>query len=820
MSPPSPVSGPPVWVFAGVILFGAFLLFQVQPLAGKYILPWFGGAPAVWTTCLLFFQSLLFGGYLYAHFMQRIPAAKHQALVHLVLVILAALLTTPIGPGDFWKPTDSSQPVLRILLLLLATVGLPYFVLAGTSPLIQAWFSQSRPGRSPYRLYALSNVGSLAALLSYPFVFEPAFRLDQQAWLWSGVFLAYGLLCALCAWRLWNAPPAFQGAASAAHAKSGEPVTAVGGVAAPHTAAGERPKSPAWWQRVLWLLLPAIASMMLMATTNHLCQDVAVVPFLWVLPLTLYLLSFIICFDHARWYVRWLWAGAAAVAVLAVAAYETEWRSEWMGGEFLGLAQYLPDYKFLGPLAYILQGFEYEDFRVQLALAMAGLFFGCMVCHGELVRLRPQPRYLTEFYLMIAAGGALGGASVSILAPLVFNSFLEWPIGLTLFFAVSVAALVVTAAKMAIWIVYSWHKWSNPRRWVVASAAAIFFLAALTGIVGYQRFLRDELLEIGSLYKASLSETDDTVLAAVRNFYGAIKVEGYGGKEGAKPGDPDGPDQLELTHGIQYFDYRRREPVSYYVPESGVGQAVRFFQRKPAPVRIGVVGLGTGTMAAFGRKGDVVRFYEINPAVLEIARTWFTYLRDSPAKVEVELGDARLTLERELAENRPQGFHVLALDAFSSDAIPTHLLTNEAFAVYDKHLAPDGVLAVHISNRYLDLSPVVRKLADKHGFRVIRIDTDYPSEWSTRFPGSGEGQLVFASSDEETIEETDEEWGEDWEYEDDYDPDHYGSDWILVTRNEAMIAKIANRYDETEDVPLDEAPLWTDDYSNLFQILK
>ena len=404
--------------FGVTILAGAFLLFQVQPLVSKAILPWFGGCSAVWTTCMLFFQVVLFAGYCYAHLLQQWLTPRRQAAVHLAVVV-AGLALLPILPGAQWKPHDGSNPTWQILLLLAGTVGLPYFALSATSPLVQSWFSGVWPDRSPYRLYALSNAGSLAALLSYPFVFEPAFGLPTQSLLWSGLFVLYAVLCVASlasVWRCVSPLPLGEGQGARAAEGSG---FGVQGSETPNLQISKSPNSPGphpnplpkgegtvssppsplWLDRLRWLALPACASLMLLAVTNHVCQDVAAVPFLWVMPLSLYLLSFIICFEHERWYSRQFWT-AAVVFTLAGVVVNDFTRSNH-------------------PLGLLLEA----------ALNFAALFFACMVCHGELARLKPSPRRLTEFYLMIAAGGALGGLFVAVVAPLVFRTHLEWQIG-------------------------------------------------------------------------------------------------------------------------------------------------------------------------------------------------------------------------------------------------------------------------------------------------------------------------------------------------------------------------------------------------------
>lgn len=686
-SPPSaPVSLR--FVFPATILLSAFLLFQVQPLISKFILPWFGGSPAVWTTCMLFFQTLLFGGYLYSHLSEHVLSPRLRMVVHLGLLGLA-LAMLPIMPSADWKPADSSDPTGRILGLLTVSVGIPYFLLSSTGPLIQSWFSRACPGRSPYRLYALSNFGSLAALLSYPFVFEPRWTVQTQALFWSGGFVLFALLSGYAAVRVHRvacaAPPE---------------IPAFGGEG--------NPAVPTWKNYLMWLALPALASLMLLATTNHICQNVAVIPFLWIVPLSLYLLTFIISFDHPRWYRRGLYSVVTAILVLLTVA-DDEW--------FISL-----------------------KFPLSLLVYFAAMFGICMLCHGELVRLRPAPRHLTVFYLMIAAGGALGGMLVSLVAPHVFTTFLEWKIGLAAGYLL--AALLTAAAIRSFGL-------GRGRLAVIASAVP---LLGLTPILYWQ------------------SDTGRPRLERARNFYGVVSV-----LERAQDRPLDHDLALfsgAIIHGTQFVaESKRHFPTTYYGPESGVGRTLAHF-RVRSQLHVGVVGLGAGTLAAHGQSGHRFRFYEINPEMLRLANQPFAYLSDCQASYEVVLGDARLSLERE----PPQQFDVLVLDAFSGDAIPAHLLTAEAFAVYQRHLKPDGVLCVHVTNTYLDLPPVVQRLADHCGFETALI----------------------ASMD-----------NEEWDLED--------AQWMLLSKDRRFMAEMRRHADP---FPTKPCSLWTDSYSNLFEILK
>jgi protein-L-isoaspartate O-methyltransferase len=682
-----------MFAFSLTIFWGAFLLFLVQPLIARFILPWFGGGPAVWTTCMLFFQLLLLGGYAYAHFSISRLTPRRQVITHLVLLALAVALL-PITPGDAWKPNDGSHAAGHILLLLLGCLGLPYLVLSATGPLLQAWFSKANPGVSPYRLYALSNVGSLLALLIYPFYLEPQLSRQAQADGWSWGLAVYAGLTAWCGLKVWKS--------SATNDETAK------------EAAAEAPASA--WRKLLWFALPACGVMLLLAITNKLCQDIAVVPFLWVLPLSLYLLSFIISFDSPRWYHRALWLPLFAVLLGMVL-----WN--------LYKAESHPD---ITPLA---------------TLYLGTMFVACMVCHGEVYRLRPGASRLTGFYLSLSAGGAAGGLFVALVAPFVFPDYFELHLALFL-----TAALVLVVLRQdpslplrdgrARWA------WSLP---FLALAALGFGLAdvATTSLRG------------------SLSVT--------RGFYGVLKVND-------NDADIAGAHHLTLQHGatihgLQYVDPEKRtDPSSYYTSTSGIGRLLR--AHKPGGGRrVGAIGLGCGTLATWGRSGDTFRFYEINHDVAHLATSTFTYLKDSKAKTELVMGDARLSMEREA----DQQYDVIVLDAFSSDAIPVHLLTLEAFDHYQRHLKPDGAIAVHVSNRYLDLHPVVYRIADKIGFPAITIDDN-----DTAYEEAG----------------------------------FYGSDWIIMTRNQVLLQQplIRDVTKETVEFPA-RIMYWTDERSDLLSIL-
>jgi hypothetical protein len=609
--------------YALTISLSAFLLFEVQPVVAKMILPWFGGSSAVWSTCMLFFQVVLLLGYLYAHLLHCLPP-RRQAIVHIAL-LAAGILTLPIIPNPGWKQAGLGHPSLTILALLALTVGMPYFLLASTSPLLQSWYARTHKSGMPYRLFALSNAASLLALLTYPFLIEPNLPSRSQGMIWSAAFVIFAALCGLTAWRTSADAPV----APAALSFHGTPAAL----------------APSWTARLLWLALSASASILLLAVTTHLTQDVAAIPFLWILPLVAYLLSFIVCFESSRLYRRAVFV-PLLIAALAFMAYRL-----WPERIQMNL-------------------------RLVIGLLVAGLFACCMVCHGELVRLKPHPRYLTGFYVTISFGGAVGGLFVGLLAPNVFHAYYEFPIGLGL------CALIAA-------IVFTRELWHAPMAW---RNTGIVVLLVLLG--SYFIFLR-----------AIMFRMVDGYLVVARNFYGQLRV--------ADDGDPRIDDDASrklihgvINHGEQMLraEYRRR-PVTYFCPQSGIGRGM--IAQEGAPRRIGILGLGCGTLAAYGRAGDVLRIYEINPQVLEIANRDFTYLKDTDAKVEVAMGDGRLVLESE----PPQNFDMLVMDAFSGDSVPVHLITKEAFAAYFRHLKPNGILAVNISNTYLNLEPVMERAA-------------------------------------------------------------------------------------------------------------
>ena len=625
----------------------------------------------MWTTCLVFFQSVLLAGYAYADWTTRL-GARRQAMLHVALLALS-LLCLPILASSGWKPHGDEEPITRILLLLGATIGLPYFLLSTTTPLLQAWYWRRYRSVVPYRLFALSNFASLLALLGFPVLFEPAFDLKTLGWTWSFLFAGFAVLCGVAAWLSVN------GDEAQVRAKPAPLPVKV---------------------QTEWLALAAMGSVMLLAVTNHLTQNISSVPFLWVLPLALYLTSFILAFDHPRWYIRPAFVGALVLLVPAMA---------WA----------IPSL----------------DLQVAVPLYVVGLFVACMVCHGELARLKPDPVHLTRFYLMISLGGALGAVLVAIVAPLVLPGYFELGIAL-----VALGSIVALLKRM---------------RWLGLAATLVTAVFVGRGVYDYSEGVR--VME--------------------RDFYGVVRTADHRNPVAYRSMYHGG-----IMHGGQLLDDSFRSmPADYFGPGSGYGRvfaSLRELQPKK-PLSVGVIGLGAGVLAAWMKPGDRLVFYEISPRVVDIARREFTFLNDSSAKIEVILGDGRLSLERE----PPRGYDVMGIDAFSGDSIPMHLVTREAMAIYLKHLNPDGVIVFQATNRFIDLLPVVKKLAAEFGLEAVNVADD---------PDADDGAEYWYSK----------------------------TDQVIVTRNRKLLdaPRIAEAAEEIADRP--ELPVFTDAHHNLLRILK
>jgi hypothetical protein len=752
--PPGDRPRVPRILFGAAILLSAFLLFQVQPLIAKLILPWFGGSAAVWTSCMLFFQVALLAGYAYAHWITR-QSGERQTLFHLGLLALS-FLSLPISPSAWWKPHGAEDPLLRILGLLAATVGLPYFLLSSTSPLLQSWYSRSNGGAMPYRFFALSNAGSMLGLLTYPVLVEPYLTNRQQVRMWSTSYVVFVIACAAIAWR-------------SRHAR-----------AAMAAVEADTP-SPPWSDRLIWMGLAACASALLLSVTNHLTQNVAAIPFLWVLPLSLYLLSFILCFDSDRWYRRWLFTRLGAVA--------------------------------LPSLAYAISSqSDIGDLRLAIVVFSVLLFVLFMVCHGELARRRPDPAHLTSFYLMVSVGGAIGGLFIGFVAPYVFNALYDLPVVISLTGFLFVYLLwrgrgkrtdptsfldapydkTVIATLTVVMVGYILWRLIAARMGGAAFPGAPYDPWVLLGIAGvialYVMWRGRGSLDDGLVWVAIAaglavgitgflardtwnSVSDSRVLA--RNFYGALKV--YDSDTDGTMGPVRTLRHGTIDHGEEFlWPQNERFATTYYARNSGVGLAIQSLQLL-GPMNVGVIGLGAGTLTTYARPIDRYTIYDINPLVLRIAQTQFRFLRMCMAPHEVILGDARLSLESEPSKH----FDVLAVDAFSGDAIPVHLLTRESFALYWRHLNPDGILAVHVSNRYLSLGPVVALAAAEDGKQAMMVSN--PADDNTEVAAS---------------------------------------DWVLVSSRPGFFGQKELKAVEQKIQPIPGLRTWTDNYSNLYKILR
>jgi len=653
------VSPAPASRFAVVLLYGiniflsAFLLFQVELIMGKFVLPRYGGGPSVWSTALLVFQVLLLCGYAYAAFVCAKFPPNQQAKTHLGLIGACALVTLlqalfwygPLFPRVSWLSGGSEHPIPQISALLLLGAGVPCILLSANSPLCQDWF-RSNSQASPYRLYAVSNLGSLLALISYPFFVERKFTLTGQSWAWSGLFALVLIFSAICAFL-----------------RMREPVRAK---PEPARKARKKLRAPAREPRLWWVVLAGCSCTMLLATTNMICQQVAPVPLLWVLPLALYLLSFIICFDHPRWYRRDVFSLLYVVlGYMALVA--------------------LPQYN------------EIRTLQVVLILCSA-LFAVYMVCQGELARSKPPAEQLTSYYLTIAAGGALGSAFVALLAPLVFDRFWEFHVGL-----LGCGVLLAVAVLR------------DPQSWVRRKPYGVPFVASVAILLGIRAFyMIDKPIERETRAASLLKRT--------RNFFGVKAVF----QEGTT---------VDLLHGRTIHGKQsllpdlRNQPLMYYSHPSGVGLLLDQFPRNSdhPNLRVGIIGMGTGSLAAYAQPGDYYRFYEIDPAVAQFSsgsNPYFTFVESSPAKIDIVEGDARVRLQEEFSRGESHDFDVLVVDAFSGDSIPVHLLTRQAIELYlQRTRSPRSVIAFHLSNSSLDLRPLMDSLARTYQLASIEVHT-------------------------------------------------------------------------------------------------
>ncbi len=666
------------------VFASAFLLFLVEPMAARAILPALGGSSAVWITCLVFFQLMLLVGYLYTHWLTSRLPVRRQEQAHASLLAVAVLTLL----AQVWLHPDLSQaaahPVSAIFSALGTGIGLPFLLLAATSPLLQVWLARREQASVRFRLYALSNLGSLLALVAYPTLVEPYLTLAQQKLTWAAGFLLLALLLAAVA--LTTVPVA----------TAAEDVTAAEASSLP-TSTGR--------VRLLWFLLPMAAAMQLAAVTSYLSQNIAAIPLLWILPLGVYLLTFILAFDAPGLYRRWL-----IVRFLAV---------------------------MLASLGYMLTKTDMSlPIAISVGFFLVELFFACYFCHAEAYALRPRNAgETTLFYLLIAAGGVAGSCFIAILCPLLFR--FNYDIALAF------------AATAAVALLVGWNDgWAQRLLWGVG--------VALMGVV------------LSMMYSAFTLNT----LAAERNFYGPLRV-----KTSLYPPQAFSVRTLvngSVEHGTQWSAVEfRHTPTTYYAADSGIGLALANCCIGRTR-RVGIIGLGAGTLAAYGQPGDSFRFYEINPAVEPLARSFFTYIHDSAATVSVVNGDARLSLAAE-PDNH---YDVLVVDAFTGDAIPLHLLTREAMTLYRRHLAPGGLIAFHVSNQYLNLPPAIALLAKSASMRAAVVHSP-----------SHEDRGAFSST------------------------------WVLVTDNDAFWQLPAIALAAKPIQPRHGLRLWTDDYSSLLPIL-
>ena len=659
----------------GTVFLSSYLLFLVQPVIAKLILPRFGGSVAVWATCLVFFQAALLLGYAFAHHLVRHAESRPLKALHLALLV-GSLALLPIVPVVAWPEAQGRSPQLQILGLLILSIGLPFTLLAMTGPLLQAW--QTGISRNPYRLFAVSNLASLVALLAYPWAIEPWLTTSMQGMAWSVGYACYAL--ALCAVSLLRRPTP-----AAASSTAGEP-------------------APGWPRTLSWFALAALGSYALVALTNHLTQNIPSFPMMWVLPLVIYLLSFTLCFDGDRWYPPRVFRAATLLALLAMCALLWQER-------------------------------RVPNIGWHIGVFLTGLFAVCMYCHGELARSRPHPSRLTHFYLAVSAGGVVGGALVAFGAPALLHGYFEVEIG----FVLLAAALL-------------WRSWRLGLAWTGA-ALLVLAAASATGVWRVQKAMAD-IIEID------------------RNFYGVVRVREFGA------GHP-GQRERELIHGRvmhghQFMDgERRRQPTGYYSVRSGVGRL--FHALADRPIEVGAIGLGVGTIAAYGKPGDRYLFYEIDDAMVAAAHRHFSFVEDSPATVEVALGDGRLLLQNESGRR----YDVMVIDAFNGDSIPVHLLTREAVALYRDRLKPGGVIALHISNSHLDLRLVVARIAADLGLQMAWIS---------------DGGI----QDDESVAV---------------------SDWILLETDRNVLDLPPIREATTPLPPLAGGRTWTDDYSNVPQVM-
>jgi len=674
------------------IFIGAFLLFQVQPLIAKTILPFFGGGAAVWTACLLFFQAFLLLGYLYAHLLFKLSSLRKQFLIHSLLLIFS-LFFLPLGMSDESILIEDTSPLVGVLVLLAKSIGLPYLVLSATGPLVQRWFTLLYTDKMPYRLYSWSNLSSMLALLTFPFIFEPLFSIDAQSIFWSITYTLYAGTIAGVMVKLAKVLPK----------------------TVPSKLDKDSDVKMHRTRFLLWVILSALGVIFLVSTTNAMTQNIPPVPFLWILPLCIYLLSFVICFHSPKWYVTWYWFLLfIPTALIAIFMF-------YIGSQF--------------------------DITSQIVIYSSILFTACMICHGELAKLKPNNNWLTHYYLSLAFGGFLGSMFVAFVAQNIFTQFLEFPLAI-------IAVFIVFALTQ-----FQHHKLLT-RMGYASISLSIFCMLALW------------------LLNEQYVKTD---VFSARNFYGVLSVKDI---------EIEGVKERRLidgttSHGTQYLAKKDQNiPLSYYRKNTGVAIALEQFselnRNKNKPLNVGLIGLGAGTLAAYGNHGDNYHFYELNPAVIDAAKRYFSYIDDAKADIKIIAGDGRVSLNKELIENEQgNGFDVLIIDAFSGDSIPQHLLTVEAMSLYWQHLAENGVIVVHISNSHLNLLPLMQGMANKTGKSLRYFNT------------------------KSTISHS------------------HDTEWLWLTNNQQLLESTdTHRFQSEINIGNKALVIWTDNFSNLFSLLK
>ena len=746
-------------IYAATIFVSATLLFLVQPMFARMVLPLLGGSPAVWNTALVFFQATLLAGYAYTHVTTTRLGVRRQAALHLGLLLLPFLFVLPIRIPAGSVPPTTSTPIPWLLTVLLVSVGLPFFVVATSSPLLQKWFAATghRAGADPYFLYVASNLGSMLGLLSYPAMVEPTLRLADQSRLWFYGYVLLVLLMFACALLLWRSPPAASRAAPEDEEAAVPPPEVV-------TRGASVSSSPGAQRIARWVLLSFVPSSLMLSVTTYISTDIAAIPLLWVIPLALYLLTFILVFAQKPPIPHFILVRAMPILLLIVV---------------LTLATQ-----------------AVEPLKLLLPLHLATFFVLAMVCHGELAQDRPPPAHLTAFYLWMSVGGVLGGAFNALLAPLIFNSVTEYPLvlalacwaglrrdprpesdeqrrrrylldsGLPLLLAVLTIALVVGVPRLA-----GFYGWKDLKSGPL-TLAAVFALPLVLCFSFARRPLRFALgvaaiLLAGRFYHSGQAEQ---TLVTERSFFGIVRITSRGNVHEFIHGG--------TLHGMQNLaPTQRRVPLTYYYPSGPIGQV--FTALGSSARHVAAVGLGTGAIACYGQPGQQFTFYEIDPVVERIARDprYFTYLSDSRAHIEVVLGDARLSL----AGTADGQYDLIILDAYSSDSIPVHLITREAAQLYLKKLKPHGILAFHISNRHLDLEPVLANLARDARLATLTRNDDRLSQKEIN---SGKTK----------------------------------SSWLVVGRRRADFGKLATDKRWNPSRTQSDAPVWTDDYSSLLSV--